>query len=65
MAKDVNQQFNSVEELCEYLKAQDHEETMGADITTTSANKEEILEAGKNIYKDYPELLKAIEEIFK
>ena len=37
----------------------------GADITTTSANKEEILEAAKNIYKDYPELLKAIEEIFK
>ena len=37
----------------------------GADITTTSANKEEKLEAAKNIYKDYPELLKAIAEIFK
>lgn len=37
----------------------------GADITTASANKEEILEAAKNIYKDYPELSKAIEEIFK
>lgn len=36
-----------------------------ADITTTSAIKEEILDAAKNIYKDYPELLKAIEEIFK
>ena len=34
----------------------------GAEVTTDTATKEVILETVKKIYKDYPEMLKIIEE---
>ena len=37
----------------------------GATIETSSANKEEILRAARDVYKDYQELFKVIEEAFK
>lgn len=40
-------------------------ENSGSSLVTGNVNSEEILNAARNIYKDYPELLKAVEEIFK
>ena len=40
-------------------------ENSGSSLVTGNVNSEEILNAARDIYKDYPELLKAIEEIFK
>ena len=37
----------------------------GALLETPMVKKEEILNAARDIYKDYPELLKSIEETFK
>jgi hypothetical protein len=37
----------------------------GAEMFTSGVVKEQILNVARDIYKDYPELLKAIEEIFK
>ena len=37
----------------------------GATIETSTAKKEEIFNAARDIYQDYPELLKVIEEAFK
>jgi hypothetical protein len=34
-------------------------------LKTSTASKEDILNAAAEVYKDYPELLKTIEEIFK
>ena len=36
-----------------------------AAIKTSTAKKEEILNAARDVYQDYPELLKVIEEAFK
>ena len=36
-----------------------------AEIVTSFANKEDILNAAAEVYQDYPELLKTIKEIFK
>ena len=40
-------------------------ENSGAELVTGSATRDQILDATREIYKDYPELLKAVEEIFK
>ena len=37
----------------------------GATIKTSTAKKEEILNAARDVYQNYPELLKVIEETFK
>jgi hypothetical protein len=34
-------------------------------VNTETATKDQVLSAAKKIYKDYPELLKTIEEAFK
>jgi hypothetical protein len=37
----------------------------GSKVVTSSASPEQILDAARNVYKDYPELLKVIEEAYK
>lgn len=59
LTKDEHRQFTSAwREVIGYKKS-------GKQITTATATREKILKEARNIYKDYPELLKAIEEIFK
>lgn len=38
---------------------------MHSDNVTSSVTRDHILEAARTIYKDYPELLKVVEEAFK
>jgi len=38
---------------------------MHSDNVTSSVTRDYILEAARTIYKDYPELLKVVEEAFK
>lgn len=59
LTKDEHRQFTAA-----WREAIGYEKS-GKQITTATATREKILEEARNIYKDYPELLKAIEEIFK
>lgn len=59
LTKDEHRQFTAA-----WREAIGYEKS-GKQITTTTATREKILEEARNIYKDYPELFKAIEEIFK
>ena len=59
LTKDEHRQFTAAwREAIGYDKS-------GAEMFTSGVEKEQILNVARDIYKDYPELLKAIEEIFK
>ena len=59
LTKDEHRQFTAAwREAIGYDKS-------GAEMFTSGVVKEQILNVARDIYKDYPELLKAIEEIFK
>ena len=59
LTKDEHKQFTAAwREAIGYDKS-------GAEMFTSGVEKEQILNAARDIYKDYPELYKAIEEIFK
>ena len=59
LTKDEHKQFTAA-----WREAIGYEKS-GKQITTAKATQEKILDEARNIYKDYPELLKAIEDIFK
>lgn len=59
LTKDEHQKFTNVwRETIGYEKS-------GRMITTSTATRDKILEEARNIYKDYPELFKTLEEVFK
>ena len=59
LTKDEHKQFTAAwREAIGYDKS-------GAEMFTSGVGKEQILNVARDIYKDYPELLKTIEEIFK
>ena len=59
LTKDEHKQFTAAwREAIGYDKS-------GAEMFTSGVEKEQILNVAQDIYKDYPELLKSIEEIFK
>ena len=59
LTKDEHKQFTAA-----WRKAIGYDKS-GAEMFTSGVGKEQILNVARDIYKDYPELLKAIEEIFK
>ena len=59
LTKDEHQKFTNA-----WREAIDYEKS-GKMITTTTATREKILEEARNIYKDYPELLKTVKDVFK